>query len=82
MEQLDVKKAVPVKINTTNGRYLLGGKITFKLYMGQSVEWLVLAISLLSMLVAQSCLTLCDPQARILEWVAISFSGGSSQPRD
>ena len=47
-------------------------------------------------LVAQLCLTLCDPvdcslpgscvhrisQARILEWVAISFSRGSSQPRD
>ena len=47
-------------------------------------------------LVAQSCLTLCDPmnyspsgtsvhgilQARILEWVAIPFSKGSSQPRD
>ena len=46
--------------------------------------------------VAQSCLTLCDPmdcsppgssvhgilQARILEWVAISFSRGSSQPTD
>ena len=46
--------------------------------------------------VAQSCPTLCNPidgsplgspvpgilQARILEWVAISFSGGSSQPRD
>ena len=46
--------------------------------------------------VAQSCLTLCNPmdcsppgssvhgilQARILEWVAISFSGESSQPRD
>ena len=46
--------------------------------------------------VSQSCLTLCDPmdcsrpgssvrgifQARILEWLAISFSGGSSQPRD
>ena len=44
-------------------------------------------------LVAQSCLTLCDPmdcsppgssvhgilQARILEWAAISFSRGSSQ---
>ena len=44
--------------------------------------------------VAQSCLTLCDPmdcslpgslvhgilQARILKWVAISFSRGSSQP--
>ena len=46
-------------------------------------------------LVAQSCLTLCDQvssppgvsvhgilQARILEWVAISFSRESSQPRD
>ena len=47
-------------------------------------------------LVTQSCLTLCDPmdcsplgcsvhgifQARILEWVAISSSRGSSQPRD
>ena len=46
--------------------------------------------------VAQSCPTLCDPmdcsppgssvhgilQARILEWVAILFSRGSSQPRD
>ena len=47
-------------------------------------------------LVIQSCLTLCDPmdsslagsfvhgilQARILEWVAISFSRGSSQSKD
>ena len=46
--------------------------------------------------VAQSCPTLCDPvdcsppgfsvhgilQARILEWVAISFSRESSRPRD
>ena len=41
--------------------------------------------------VAQSCPTLCDPmdvivhgilQARILNWVATSFSRGSSQPRD
>ena len=41
--------------------------------------------------VTQSCLTLCDPmnymvhgllQAWILEWVAFSFSRGSSQPRD
>ena len=46
--------------------------------------------------VAQSCLTFCDPmhwslpgssvrgilQARILEWVAISFSRGSSRSRD
>ena len=47
-------------------------------------------------LVTQSWLTLCDPmdcsstgssvhgtfQARMLEWVAISFAKGSSQPRD
>ena len=46
--------------------------------------------------VTQSCPTLCDPmhcsppgssihgifQARVLEWVAISFSRGYSQPRD
>ena len=46
--------------------------------------------------VAQSCPILCDPmdcslsgssvhgifQARVLEWIAISFSRGSSQPRD
>ena len=45
--------------------------------------------------VAQSCPTLCDPidcslsgssvhgifQARVLEWITISFSRGSSQPR-
>ena len=46
--------------------------------------------------VAQSCPTLCDPidwglsgssihgifQARVLEWIAIAFSRGSSQPRN
>ena len=41
--------------------------------------------------ITQSCPTLCNPmdyivhgilQARILEWVAIPFSRGSSQPRD
>ena len=46
--------------------------------------------------VAQSCATLCDPmdcnlpgssvygifQVRVLEWVALSFSRGSSQPMD
>jgi len=47
-------------------------------------------------LVTQSCLTLCNPmdysplgfsipeilQERLLEWVAILFSRGSSRPRD
>ena len=51
---------------------------------------------MLEVLVAQSCLTLCDPldcsppgssvheilHARILEWVVISFSRGSFPPRD
>ena len=41
--------------------------------------------------VTQSCPTLCDPvdctfheilQARILEWVAVPFSKGSSQPKN
>ena len=50
----------------------------------------------IKMLVAPSCSTLCNPvdsnlpgslvhgifQARILEWVAIPFSRGSSRPRD
>jgi len=55
--------------------------------------WLVTPVKVL---VAHSCLTLCNPmdcglpgssvhgtlQARVLKWVVISFSGGSSQPRD
>ena len=56
----------------------------------------ILCLYSLYSLITQSCLTLCNPmdyrlsgssfhgilQARILEWVAISFSRGSSQPRD
>ena len=53
-------------------------------------------LKILKVLVAQSCLTLCDSgdcsppgasvhgilQARTLEWGAISSSRGSSRPRD
>ena len=56
----------------------------------------VIVVENLESLVVQSCLTLYDPmdcnlpgssihgifQARVLEWVAISFSRGSSRPRD
>ena len=56
----------------------------------------LLCIIYYCVLVAESCPTLCDPmdcgpsgssvhgilQARILEWVAIPFSRGSSKPRD
>ena len=61
-------------------------------YYGQSFLW----FRVIFVLVAQLCLTLCDPmdstppgssvhgilQSRILEWVAVPFSRGSSQPRD
>ena len=57
-------------------------------------DWMCVYVCVCS--VTQSCPTLFDPmhcslsgssihrlfQARILEWVAISFSRGSSQPRD
>ena len=56
----------------------------------------LLSILHMCVLVAQECLTLCNPmdcsppgfsvhgilQARILEWLAIPFSRESSQPRD
>ena len=61
-----------------------------KIYIDMYVTYMI------HVLVAQSCLTLHDPmdwslpgasvhgifQARVLEWVAISFSRGSSPPRD
>ena len=60
------------------------------------IAWTCFQSSCYCCLVAQSCSTLCDPmdcsppgssvhgipQARIVEWVAISFSRGSSQLRD
>ena len=64
---------------------------------GASMSWLLWIMLLWTcVLVAQLCLTLCEPmdcslpgssvhgifQARILDWVAISFSKGSFQPRD
>ena len=59
------------------------------------ISW-VLQMLKVKVKVTQSCLTLCNPmdyslqgssvhgilQQRILEWVAIPFSRGSSQPRD
>ena len=60
-------------------------------------QWYIIAFSLSEVSeVTQSCPTLCDPvdcslqgaslhgilRARVLEWVAISFSRGSSRPRD
>ena len=64
---------------------------------GFHLQLFILCLKKVKALVAELCLTLCTPmnytadqvpsdhgilQARILEWVAISFSRGSSQPRD
>ena len=59
-------------------------------------EWTECIYTYICCLVAKSCPTLCDPmdcsppgssvrgisQVRTLEWIAISFCRGSSQPRD
>ena len=59
--------------------------------MIDTTTWMNLESFMLTVKVAQSCLTLCDPmdytvhgnlQARILEWVASPFSRRSSQGRD
>ena len=74
-----------------------GNKGMGSIWMSQKLLALSLCLFLRDMcLVAKSCSTLWDTmdcrlpgssihgisQARILEWVAISFSRGSSQPRD
>ena len=65
----------------------------YPLIRGDSLTFLLVCVCVKSL---QSCLTLCNPvdcsppgssvlgisQARILEWVAILSSRGSSQPRD
>ena len=75
-------------------KILMLGKIEGRRKRGwQRMRWLDGITNAMDMRVkvAQSCLTLCDPidytvngilQARVLEWVAIPFSRGSSQPRD
>ena len=82
-ERVEREKVVP------RGTHL--GRITECVH----AQWGVQCGSVLC-LVTQSCLTLCDPmdysqpgssvhgilQARIPEWVAITSSWGSSQPRD
>ena len=79
------------------GRGLSQGCVVLDMTCVMEVWWSVFWTLLgLFAKMLQSCLTLCDPmdcsppgssdhgipQARILEWVAISFPRGSSQPRD
>ena len=72
-------------------RVLEWGAIAFSVSLAQGTLRLIFC-----RLVTKLCSTLCDPkgcsplgssvgwisQARLLEWVAITFSKGSSQPRD
>ena len=63
----------------------------YNLWTKEKSNWHLLTLCM-CMLVIQLCPTLCDPmgcscvhgilQARILEWVAVPFSRGSSWPRD
>ena len=83
---LEEKPVLGLDFSNSNFNNLFWGK-TFIHFQPILLEWVK---------VAQSCLTLCDPmdcnlpgssvhgilQARILEWVAVPFSRGSSQPRD
>ena len=78
------------------GQGKMGGCHVGSLAPPLSGWYLSLVLPFLRGEVAHSCSTLCDPmdcslpgsslhgilQARVLEWVAIAFSRGSSQPRD
>ena len=57
---------------------------TFTISFNSSTEYklIQLSISEVKVKVAQSCSTLFNPKARILEWVAFPFSRGPSQPKD
>ena len=74
---------------------VVGFPITRQIFGGKDIWWKYHVMTNQCVLVIQLCPTLCDPmdysppgssvhgilQARILEWVAISFSRGSSQHR-
>ena len=79
--------------NTYFNNFFLNLSFTFsfKVVVFQSNVVFCFILYLMKVKVTQSCPTLCYPmdytvhgilQARILEWVAISFSSASSHPRD
>ena len=75
---------------------LISKKLIFMLLIISVLFSSLIFASKVKVLVTQSCLTFCDPmdcslpgssiqgilQARILEWVAVPSSRGSSPPRD
>ena len=89
---------IPNKLPVHTGRHLLTVPYFMKVNIWTSSLWTksIRTLSFCCRLVALSCLTLwntmdCRPpgssvyaisQARLLEWVVIFFSRGSSRPRD
>ena len=95
---LSLPNSSPLREDSLLSGWLLGSLLFYRMQiMSEKTEVSMLLLSLLSLsLVTQSCPGLCNSmdcsllgssihgisQARILEWVAISFSRQSSQPRD
>ena len=79
-----------------NDSYLTNDSYVYLMIHSHPLHQCLLSLWTWFVLVTQSCPALCDPmdcsppgssvhgilQARILEWVAIPFSRGSSQPRN
>ena len=86
----------PVAVRGSRGMEVKSSESTFCSSLMPAHALLYLGRAFHCVLATQACLTLCDPmdcsppgssvhgilQARILEWVTISFSRGSSWPRD
>ena len=83
------------QLNISNTETIVSA-LTLTPLLNKTSLWELCAVCCVLCLVAQLCLTLCDlmdcslpgssvlgiSQARILEWVAIAFSRGSSQLRN
>ena len=90
------KKKMPTIWNPVNFPFCPHNKERISSLNKIEIKFGLSTIRQMCVLVAQSCLALCNPmdcsppgssvrgilQARMLEWVAISFSRGSSWPRD
>ena len=95
---LSLPNSSPLREDSLLSGWLLGSLLFYRMQiMSEKTEVSMLLLLLLSLsLVTQSCPVLCNSmdcsllgssvhgisQARILEWVAISFSRGSSLPKD
>ena len=87
MKVKEESEKVALKLNIQKTKIMPSSPITSWQMGGETMETLTDFTFQFSS-VAQSCPTLCDPtvygilQARILEWISLPFSRGSSQPRD